>query len=153
MTAVSADGNRVWSIGFGITVYALLKVAYDANSATNGIIPFDSNSYWQGATVAVLDNAGELSKDGYSFADWNTKSDGSALSYQAGSSFTMGSSNVSLYAKWIILSYGLFATGGNWYGQFGNGTNSNRSTPVQVMENVQSVSAGYYHTMILYTEP
>ncbi|WP_052295857.1 fimbrillin family protein [Parasphaerochaeta coccoides] len=50
----------------------------------------------------------------------------------------------------------LWATGYNQYGSLGDGTTTNRSTPVQVKDNaggfmtdVKAVSAGVYHTMIL----
>ena len=125
------------------------RVFYFSNGATSGAVPVASNNYLEGDTVTVLGNTGSLSKTGYSFAGWNTKSDGSGTSYQVGSTFKMGSSNVSLYAKWTIPSYVLFATGWNNWGQLGDGTKIDRLKAVKVMENVQSVSAGIYHTMIL----
>jgi len=124
-------------------------ITYDGNGNKSGTVPTDTKAYIEGDTVTVLGNTGRLAKAGYSFAGWNTKSDGSGTSYQVGSTFTMGSSNISLYAKWTIPSYVLFATGYNCYGQLGDGTYINRSTPAKVMNNVQSVSAGEYHTMIL----
>ena len=53
-----------------------------------------------GATVTVLGNTGTLVKTGYTFAGWNTAANGSGTSYIAGNTFTMGSSNVTLYAQW-----------------------------------------------------
>ena len=43
----------------------------------------------------------------------------------------------------------LWATGMNGDGELGDGTTVDKSTPVKVMEDVQSVSAGMWHTMIL----
>lgn len=40
----------------------------------------------------------------------------------------------------------LWAWGDNLWGQLGDGTNEDRSTPVKVLENVRSVSAGESHT-------
>jgi uncharacterized repeat protein (TIGR02543 family) len=37
---------------------------------------------------------------GYTFSGWNTKADGTGTAYQAGGTFTMGSADVTLYAKW-----------------------------------------------------
>ena len=144
------------------------SVTYDANGATSGTVPVDSNSYAAGATVTVLGNTGGLAKTGYSFAWWNTKADGTGTNYTAGGTFTMGSANVTLYAQWIMqfsaISAGYFhtmilktdgtlwATGDNEYGQLGDGTTTNRSTPVQVMRDVQAVAAGGCHTMILKTD-
>ncbi len=124
-------------------------ITYDGNGNKSGTVPTDTKAYIEGDTVTVLGNTGRLAKAGYSFAGWNAKSDGSGTSYQVGSTFTMGSSNISLYAEWTIPSYILFATGCNSDGELGDGTYSQRSMPAQVMENVQSVSAGEYHTMIL----
>ncbi len=53
----------------------------------------------------------------------------------------------------IVKSDGtLWATGTNDDGQLGDGTTTNRFTPVQVMADVRYVSAGDYHTMILKTD-
>merc|ERR1712000_535123 len=52
-----------------------------------------------GATVTVL-NAGTLARSGYTFAGWNTASDASGTPRATGSTFTMGSANVTLYAQW-----------------------------------------------------
>ena len=46
----------------------------------------------------------------------------------------------------------LWACGRNNYGQLGDGTTSNCSTPKQIMTGVAAVSAGGYHTMILKTD-
>lgn len=43
----------------------------------------------------------------------------------------------------------LWAAGANGYGQLGDGTTTNRSTPVQIMSDVRKVAAGGHHTMIL----
>jgi uncharacterized repeat protein (TIGR02543 family) len=73
--------------------------------------------------------------------------------------------NITLYAKWysppaavaaggehtmILRRDGsLWAMGRNNYGQLGDGTTDNKSTPVQVMTGVSAVAAGAGHTMIL----
>ena len=43
----------------------------------------------------------------------------------------------------------LWTWGRNEYGQLGDGTNTSRSTPVQVLDQVIAVSLGYYHTVAL----
>ncbi len=40
------------------------SVTYDANGATSGTVPVDSNSYAAGATVTVLGNTGALPRQG-----------------------------------------------------------------------------------------
>ena len=59
-------------------------VIYDANGATEGHTPIDSNKYFFGDTVTVLDNTGNLAKEGYTFAGWDTLSDGSGFIYTPG---------------------------------------------------------------------
>ena len=46
----------------------------------------------------------------------------------------------------------LWAMGQNTYGQLGDGTASNRTTPVQVDSNVSTVSAGAYHSLYVKTD-
>ncbi|MCX8013632.1 MAG: InlB B-repeat-containing protein, partial [Rectinema sp.] len=144
------------------TVYSVI---YDANGATSGSVPTDSNAYRNGATVTILANIGNLDRDDYIFAGWNTKADGTGTTYQPGDTFTMGSAHITLYAQWLeametvaagffhtmmLKSDGtLWATGYNFYGQLGDGSTSNRYSPVQIMSNVKAVAAGDWHTMIL----
>ena len=75
-------------------------VTYNANGATGGSVPSDTNNYEQGATVTVLGNTGNLAKTGYTFAGWDTQADGSGTAYTQGQTFTMVTANVVLYAKW-----------------------------------------------------
>jgi len=77
-----------------------ITVTYDGNGSTSGSVPTDSNNYAQVASVTVLGNTGNLVKNGYTFVGWNTAADGSGISYTAGSTFAVGSSNVILYAQW-----------------------------------------------------
>ncbi|WP_379164198.1 S-layer homology domain-containing protein, partial [Paenibacillus sp. sgz5001063] len=76
-------------------------VTYNGNGSTGGTVPTDSNSYQQGNTVTILGNTGTLVKTGYTFAGWNTKADGSGTDYASNATFSMGSANAILYAKWI----------------------------------------------------
>lgn len=41
-----------------------------------------------------------FNREGYTFKGWNTKADGSGISYKAGDTFTMGSASMTLYAIW-----------------------------------------------------
>jgi hypothetical protein len=77
-------------------------VMYDGNGNTGGTVPSDSNTYLQGATVTALTNIGVLVKSGSIFAGWNTAADGSGSGYVAAATFSMGASNVILYARWIV---------------------------------------------------
>lgn len=89
-----------------ITVLAIptYTVTYDGNGSTGGTVPVSSTSYKQGDTVTVLGNIGSLVNIQYgislTFQGWNTKANCSGTSYSPGQTFTMGSANVTLYAKW-----------------------------------------------------
>jgi len=82
------------------------SVTYDGNGHTAGTVPLDPASpYESGATVTVLGNTGDLIRinaggTSYRFTGWNTKADGSGTDQAEGSTFTMGASNVILYAQW-----------------------------------------------------
>jgi Listeria-Bacteroides repeat domain (List_Bact_rpt). len=79
---------------------SIYSVIYDGNGAS-GTAPTDSRAYITGSTATVLGNTSGLSKNGCTFAGWNTKSDGTGTSYAAGGTITIGSSSVTLYAQWI----------------------------------------------------
>lgn len=83
--------------GGGTSTYT---VAYNDNGCTSGFVPIDNTNYQPGQTVMVLDNTGQLAKTGFNFTGWNTKADGSGITYTQGQAFTMGTSNVTMYAKW-----------------------------------------------------
>jgi len=46
----------------------------------------------------------------------------------------------------------VWATGYNGYGELGDGTTTARSTPVQVMDNVQSIVTGQSYSLFLKTD-
>ena len=75
-------------------------VTYNGNGNTGGSVPVDSTNYQAGQSVTVLGNTGSLVETGYSFAGWNTQANGSGTTYTQAQTFTMGSANVSLYARW-----------------------------------------------------
>jgi uncharacterized repeat protein (TIGR02543 family) len=77
---------------------------YDGNSSDGGTVPTESSKQIT-QTVTVKANTGSLIRAGYTFAGWNTQSNGSGDNYLSGSSFTVQSSNVTLYAKWSANSY------------------------------------------------
>jgi uncharacterized repeat protein (TIGR02543 family) len=77
---------------------------YNSNSADDGTVPTEtSKQITQTATVKA--NTGGLVRTGYTFGGWNTQSNGSGDNYLSGSMFTVGSSNVTLYAKWTANTY------------------------------------------------
>jgi alpha-tubulin suppressor-like RCC1 family protein len=51
----------------------------------------------------------------------------------------------------ILKTDTLFACGGNWNGQLGDSTMTDRHYPVQITTDVQSIAAGSYHSLIVKT--
>ncbi|MCR8632200.1 S-layer homology domain-containing protein [Paenibacillus radicis (ex Xue et al. 2023)] len=106
----SWDFASTWGIGSSRNngypyLQAIQKfVTYDGNGSIGGIAPTDSNSYSQGKTVNIYNNTVTLVKTGYTFAGWNTEADGTGTNYSAGATFTMGTTDVTLYAKWTMNS-------------------------------------------------
>lgn len=114
--ATDAAGNQTDIVSNAF--HPARTVNYDSNGSTGGTVPVDANAYDQNATVTVYGNTGSLVKSGYSFAGWNTKADGSGVSYTVGSAFIVGAANVTLYAQWTAERYqvtydGNGATSGN----------------------------------------
>jgi hypothetical protein len=77
-------------------------VTYNGNGNTGGAVPVDNNIYFNGATVTVLGNTGDLiNMDGattaYYFDGWK---DGGGTYYPVGSNFQMGTIDIVLYAQW-----------------------------------------------------
>ncbi len=87
-TANPFYGTQVWiERGYELT--------YDANGGEGSVE--DSNRYESGEKTTVL--AGDLTRDGYTFEGWNTKTDGTGDWYQPGASIEM-TEPVTLYAQW-----------------------------------------------------
>jgi len=100
----------------GSTAYT---VTYNGNTNDSGTAPTDSNLYASGNTVTVLGNTGSLTKSGYTFNGWNSQADGLGTHYAVSSTFTMPSSNVTLYAEWQSAGFysvasGDWNTGSTW---------------------------------------
>jgi uncharacterized repeat protein (TIGR02543 family) len=99
--AASGSGLLVHALWAGPSAYS---VTYAGNGSTGGTVPADHAEYMTGATVTALGNTGNLVNAGHNFAGWNTAANGSGTGYSAGATFSMGSSNVTLYAQWALSS-------------------------------------------------
>ncbi|MBD3241134.1 MAG: hypothetical protein GF331_11155, partial [Chitinivibrionales bacterium] len=88
------------SATFSLSVTVAYSVVYHPNEATGGSVPADKAWYEQGESVTVLANNNDLVRHGYTFLGWNTASDGSGDDYGPGTSFTIDTIDVVLYAKW-----------------------------------------------------
>ncbi len=92
--------GKNWATYFTCQPVTAHSVFYDANGATGGSVPVDPAHYLPEQTVTVLGNPGNLVREGYDFAGWNTQADGTGTTYTAGQTFPMGSVDVTLYALW-----------------------------------------------------
>lgn len=94
MGAVDATLYADWS-----WVPPAYHVVYDLNGGS-GETPSDGNDYHTGDNATVLDASG-LSRTGFSFIAWNTKSDGTGDAYDPGDVLAIGAADVRLYAVWL----------------------------------------------------
>jgi uncharacterized repeat protein (TIGR02543 family) len=78
------------------------SITYFGNENTNGTAPVNSELYENGATITIAD-VGDLERDGFTFAGWNTTAIGDGKTYAAGATMTMGDADVSLYAQWSLI--------------------------------------------------
>ena len=72
-------------------------VTYNGSSSTGGFVPDDTNYYTNGQPVTVFGNISNLVKTGYEFSSW---SNSAGVNFACGHVFSMGSTNVNLYAIW-----------------------------------------------------
>ena len=86
------------------TIYAhwvrVYTIAYDKNRAQSGTVPLDSNLYETGSPVSIKSNSGELARPGYTFDGWNSREDGSGRDRAPEEIILMGTSDITLFAKW-----------------------------------------------------
>ena len=119
--------DRAAGSTFTISANTTLFAKWTANSNT---ITFDGNGFTGGSTSSQNINtaasanltANGFTRAGYTFAGWNTASNGTGTSFADQASFTMGTTNVTLYAQWTANS--LMVT----YDSQGGSTISNGST-------------------------
>lgn len=71
------------------------ELSYDANGGTGTMSSVTGDI---GSTVVVTQNG--FTRNGYTFAGWNTQADGNGTAYHAGDAFTLTDKNTVLYAQW-----------------------------------------------------
>lgn len=82
-----------WTTGY--------KATYNANSATSGTVPTTQQyASPSGTALTISSNTGNLQRTGYTFAGWNTASNGSLVDYAEGQTSVTLSADIILYAKW-----------------------------------------------------
>jgi LPXTG-motif cell wall-anchored protein len=86
--------------GFNILIdvtITLHTVTYKANGG-QGVVTDPTPTYQSGNLVTVMPNS--FTKAGNRFTHWNTRADGTGISYNPGDVFTMPDNNMVLYAQW-----------------------------------------------------
>ena len=89
--ALDTANNQI-KIATGITLY----LGYDANGGENAPIGQELTGT---KPISTTISTNTPTRDGYTFAGWNTLADGTGTSYSAGGSISI-SANTTLYAKW-----------------------------------------------------
>jgi uncharacterized repeat protein (TIGR02543 family) len=95
----------LFSVGIPVASAANYTVTYDANASQHqsgfvtGTVP-NPGPLPQG-TISLATNSGNLARQGFTFAGWNTLANGAGTTYAPGASFNL-TANVTLYAKWEI---------------------------------------------------
>ncbi len=119
-----SPGATLTFLNSNITLYAIWSliptytISFNGNGSTSGAVPTDNTAYRSGQTVTAP-GVGSLLRTHYHFTGWNTAANGSGTSYSSGSQITIGSSNLILYAIWVLddsytISYnGNNSTGGS----------------------------------------
>ncbi|MFF2890537.1 InlB B-repeat-containing protein, partial [Paenibacillus sp. NPDC057967] len=102
-TTLQVSGNVTLYAQWSAVPAVTYTVTYNGNGHTSGNVPVDGIAYESGATIKVAE-IGTVRKSGYSFGGWNTKADGTGTAYAVGSTITVGTENIILYAKWIVTS-------------------------------------------------
>jgi uncharacterized repeat protein (TIGR02543 family) len=78
-------------------------VSYNANGATSGTAPADQTKT-EGTGLTLATNSGNLGRDGFTFAGWNTETDGTGTDYAEGATYSTDA-DVTLYAEWEVATY------------------------------------------------
>lgn len=99
VTVTTVDGGYKASCTVTVTTEPVYYVTYNSNGASGGAVPTDSTGYVEGSAVTVK-SSNTLVKTSYNFGGWNTIADGTGDSYAAGSTLTINSASVTLYAQW-----------------------------------------------------
>jgi hypothetical protein len=141
-----------------VTLYAAwvtaFRVTYDANGADSGTVPEDTTYYPPGHSVKALGNTGGLTKASLAWGGWNTKADGTGATYATGSVFAIGSSDLTLYAKWVPFCTLTYDGNGATSGTVPSGpTVYAQGETVTVLGNTGQLEKDYYWTPGWKTSP
>lgn len=86
--------SRTEYVSVSVPAWTSYTVSYNANGGSGAP---SSQTKWKDQTLTL--SSTKPTRTGYTFSKWNTKSDGSGTSYNAGSNYT-ANSGATLYAIW-----------------------------------------------------
>lgn len=130
-------GSSDWAEADAVT--DALSVIYHGNGHTSGTVPTDGGEYAPADDITIAE-LGDLvnENDGISllFTGWNTSSDGSEDSYDAGGNYQMPGHDLELWAQWSIIGGTGPAQGTVFYdkGNYTNGWRYLEVAPVATEE-------------------
>jgi len=92
-----------------ISEYKQVQITYNANGGTGEI---ELQTVLSGESIIISDGTG-LTREGYTFAGWNTSDDGTGITFEVDSSYSV-TEDLTLYAQWEEITYtiGYDLTGG-----------------------------------------
>jgi uncharacterized repeat protein (TIGR02543 family) len=96
-------GSGAYASTGDVTLYAQWNstITYDGNGQTSAASTVPAATTAKGtAANTTLANAGTMVKTGYTFAGWNTQTDGLGASYASGLTTYQSAGSTTLYAKW-----------------------------------------------------
>ena len=108
--AVYQSGSTLQLSSSTVTLYAKwslipYSVTYRANGATSGSVPIDQSTYTIGQVAPIFGNTGNLRRPGYSFIGWGYNSTATDVLYTPGDPYTVGTSNITFWARWAVETY------------------------------------------------
>lgn len=98
-----------------------INVTYDLNSGT-GTVPSAQSGLYD-ADISLASTSG-VSREFFKFVGWSTTPDGSGPTYAAGGSYTLPTTDVTLYAKWAPINFVI-----NYNAAGGSGEPANQFAP------------------------
>ena len=117
-TAYASTGSGTFTIAANVKLFAQWRA--EINFAANGgVLPDHRSGIMSNQAIDYKASANltgnEYILTGYTFAGWNTQTNGSGTSYANNASYTMIGGNVTLYAQWTLNNYTItyYANGGS----------------------------------------
>ena len=96
-TGTGYNASASYTSNAALSLYAIWNrtITYNANGGTSA--PSAQTAI---ATSAITITSSAPSYTGFSFKDWNTKTDGTGTTYASGASYAANNASITLYARW-----------------------------------------------------